>query len=319
MGNNVYLIYGEDTYRSRQKLEAIKQRYRAKFADLEIIQLAGDVSLQELEGKLFAPAMFVARKLVIVKNLLGTAPRKLQERLLTRINQVPATTVIVFYEEGQVDRRLALFRALNRPGYADQYKLLTQIELKQWIERTAATRGATITPGAADELSLWFGPDTWRISHELDKLTTVTLTIDTPLLKQLVAPEPHGNIFDLLDALFSSNRFNVVNELQRLVTSGQPLLQIVATIASSLRNLILIKETVTAEPSISSFQIARKLALHPYVVAKALQAAKRADQSELTRKLDVLQRIDRKIKTGTMEAGVALEILVAELLGGQEG
>jgi len=316
MKNNIYLIYGEDTFRSRQKVQAIKARYRQKFADLEIINLDGDsVSFEELESKLFAYAMFVNRKLVIISGFLSQAPRKLQEQLAGRLDDIPDSTITVFYEQGSPDRRLLLFKNLNRPGFSEQCKLLTQIELVPWIEAHVVQHQGTITREAAQQLALWFGPDTWRIHQEVNKLLTLDPIIGPEALAKLTVPEAQGNIFELLDALASGNRLAATQKLTDLVGSGQPLLQILSTIATAIRNLLLVKQSIEDSPFITSFQVARTLELHPYVVTKAFRSVRSVDRSELVRKLELVGLIDQKIKTGRLEPGVALEILVARLVG----
>ncbi|MFY9484544.1 MAG: DNA polymerase III subunit delta [Patescibacteria group bacterium] len=315
-GKNTYLIYGEDTFRSRQKIEAIRGRYREKFADLEIINLAGgSVSFEELESKLFAQAMFANRKLVVISGFLSQAPRKIQEQLTARLDDIPDSTVTVFYEQGQPDRRLVVFKKLNRPGFSEQYKLLTQIELVPWIEAHVKQYQGTITRQAAEQLALWFGSDTWRIHQEIAKLLTFDSTITVELVGKLTPPEAQGNIFELLDTLWSGNEQDAARKLTELVTSGQPLLQILSTIATAIRNLLLVKESIESSPSITSFQVARTLALHPYVVTKAFRSVRSIDKSELVRKLELVGYIDQRIKTGRLEPGVALEILVARLVG----
>ncbi|MBI3261100.1 hypothetical protein HYZ64_01865 [Candidatus Berkelbacteria bacterium] len=236
---NIYLIYGEDTFRSRQKVEAIRARYRDKFADLEIINLAGDsVDFQELESKLFS-----------------------------------------------------------------------------WIETHVAGYQGTITRDAAQQLALWFGPDTWKIHQEIAKLLTLNAAITPELVKKLTPPQTEGNIFELLDSLWSGNQQEAARKLTELVTSGQPLLQILSTISTAIRNLLLVKESIERSPSITSFQVARTLELHPYVVTKAFRSVRSIDRSELARKLELVGYIDQRIKTGRLEPGVALEILVARLVG----
>lgn len=315
-GNNIYLIYGEDTFRSRQKIEAIRERYREKFADLEIINLEGSaVSFEELESKLFAQAMFANRKLVIISGFLSQAPRKLQEQLTAHLDDIPDSTVTFFCEQGQPDRRLLLFKKLNRPRFSEQYKLLTQIELVSWIEAHVNRYQGTITREAAHQLALWFGPDTWRIHQEVTKLLTLNPTITPELVRKLTPPEAQGNIFELLDTLWSGNRAAAAGKLTELVRGGQPLLQILSTMATAIRNLLLVKESIESSPFMTSFQVARKLELHPYVVTKAFQSVRSIGRSELERKLEVIGHIDQRIKTGRLEPGVALEILVARLMG----
>jgi len=313
--NNVYLIYGEDTLRSKTKLEAIKDRYRAKFSDLEIISLYGtEVSFEELEGKLFASAMFVSRKLVILVNFLSEGSKRLTEQLATRIEQVPETTVVVFYEQGAVDRRLALFKKLNRPGFAENLRPLAQPELINWIKSEVSRAGGSISPDAAANLALWFGPDTWRIHQELTKLLTLGGAIDQAVLIKLVTPDEQSNVFELLDQLFTGQKQQVLSQLRRLISSGQPLLQLIATIAGSVRNLILVKEATEQTPYLSSGQLARRLQIHPFVAQKALRVSRLVNGEDLNHKLGLIQKIDRAIKTGKIEQRVALELLVAQLV-----
>ncbi|MBI3495616.1 DNA polymerase III subunit delta [Candidatus Berkelbacteria bacterium] len=313
--DHLYLIYGQDTFRSSQMLQAIARRYLAKHAGAEHIVLEGErLTLQELEAKLLSQPMFVAKKLVILKNVLLQSPTALQANITKKLGDIPDTTVTIFYEAGEPNRRLALFKKLNQPGQSNEYRLLTQHELINWMTRYAKELGSVIDEPTALILALWFGADTWRLHHELTKLSAVSDKITEGLVHRIVTPQLQTNIFALLDAIAAKQRSHTSDMLKNLVAAGQPILQIIAMIANALRNVLLVQDVVARNGTANQYAIARELALHPFVVTKAMAAAKRLTAAELRRQFKAVQRIDRHIKTGTIEPMIALELLVAELI-----
>lgn len=215
----ILFLYGEDTFRSHQKLAQIKAKFiDASLGDtnLSVADCADkDLDYTEITRMVLAMPFLAKSRLVIIKNLLSEGKKKLQEQMIEFLDKIPESTVLVIYESEKVDRRMALFKALNkstistyeesipstmlsrayslehtrdRSGQvgtsspprrckiqAQEFKLLEPYELKKWIKNEVESQGGTIDNPAIDKLVEYVGNDLWRISNEIRKLTTYNL------------------------------------------------------------------------------------------------------------------------------------------------
>ena len=83
----ILFLYGEDTYRSKQKLDAIKSKYiDASLGDtnLSVMDIADkkDTDFTDITRTVLALPFLAKNRLVIIKNLLNGKKQKLQEFLL---------------------------------------------------------------------------------------------------------------------------------------------------------------------------------------------------------------------------------------------
>ena len=118
-----YLIFGEDTYRLRQKIDEIKKKFGSgSMGDTNTLNLDGGVTdFNTIEKNISAMPFLSDRRLVIIKNLLAVKKSEVQEKVAKLLDNIPKTTVLVFWEEGIPDRRLKLFKKLKKFFFADRW------------------------------------------------------------------------------------------------------------------------------------------------------------------------------------------------------
>jgi len=124
----VLFLYGEDSYRSRQKLNQIKKRYLAQDkTGLNLVNIDGEDTSFDGIRKLVGSIPFLAKvRLVIVKDLMSKGKnKKLEDRLTEFIkkNRIPRTTILIFYESGKVNKRKKLYIFLNKQKLAKEFKI----------------------------------------------------------------------------------------------------------------------------------------------------------------------------------------------------
>src|SRR3990167_3387636 len=107
-------LYGADSYRSREKLQAIRRRFLSHpGAEANYLRLfAPDFDLDTyLEAVVSTP--FLSRsRLVVVEGLLSY--KNLADQVTARLEETPPSTVVVFYESSIPDGRLTSFQKLKK-------------------------------------------------------------------------------------------------------------------------------------------------------------------------------------------------------------
>jgi len=323
----ILFLYGEDTYRSKQKLDAIKSKYiDASLGDtnLSVADFADkDIDFTQISRMILAFPFLAKNRLVVLRNLLSKGNKKLLEQMSTFLSKIPESTHLVFYEEDIPDRRTALFKKLTQPispeasrGLRSQeFKTLESYQLRKWIDEEVRSRGGEIESAAVDKLVQYVGNDLWRLANEIQKVISYTLHVTSADIELLVKPKIEGNIFGMIDALGQKNSGQALNMTRDLIATGENELYILTMIVYQFRNLLIIKDiSNNRQPStINKFQIAKQSGLNPYVVEKTIHQAKNFTFDQLKNIYHKLLDYDIKMKTGALEPKLGLDMLIVEL------
>jgi len=315
----ILFFYGEDTFRLRQKLKALKEKFvTASLGDTNLAVLDGKtITFDEFIRQILAMPFLAKSRLVIVENIMRGKKSAVSGDILEKIPEalvkVPKSTVLVFVEEGVPDRRLALFKKLNQPGQVQEFKLLEPEPLRRWIKKEVENRGGAIDSAVISKLAEYIGNDLWRMTNEIDKLATYNLQLTTENIELLVNPQVQANIFNLIDQTARKNLSQATKELYKLLTHGEHELYILTMIIYQYRNLLIIKDLMERIKSNNRWTLAKKAGLHPFVVQKSLALMPRYSLEELKQIYGRLLDFDVRIKTGKIEPRVALELLIFKL------
>ncbi len=309
----ILFMYGEDTYRLKQKIREMKEKY--------ISSSLGDTNLAVLDGKtvkaddIIRQALafpFLAKsRLVIVENLLIEGKKEEQEKIGEFLGKNPETTVLVFAEAGKPDKRTSLFKKLSKEK-AQEFKPLEESGIKVWIRDEVARTGGEIAPPAVDKLFEYVGADLWRLSNEIQKLLTYNQKISVKNIELLVKPDVQSDIFVLIDAIASRQSKKALHELHQLLDNGENELYILTMIVYQYRNLLVVKDMVD-RGAVSQYEIAKRAGIHPFVAGKSLNLVRNYSMDELKNIYADLLEQDLAIKTGQMQPKTALDLLICRL------
>lgn len=302
--NNIIFIYGEDTYRSKQKLDAIKQKYiDASLGDTNLAIIDGEMAkTDEIVRQLFALPFLAKSRLVIVKNLLTSGSTTVQERVLEILEKIPQSTVALFYEQGMPDGKSQIFKRLIKTK-SQAFDLLKSNQLADWIKDYVKNEGGSIDQDALRQLVESIGPDLWRMSNELDKLLLYDKKIAASSVNSIVNFEVNTNVFSLLDGIGERNKAKAFGELGNLLKTREGGLRIMAMIQKSVRTIAVTK--IEQQPP-------KSWRIHPFVAAKAQKQARNFSLEDLKGYYQRLASLDYLTKIGTIEPETAIAIFIAE-------
>lgn len=326
----VLFLYGEDSYRSRQKLKIIEEKFKATDKSrVNFIRIDGEKNLwKNIEKEILSPPFLHDKKLVVVENFLKKRGQKFDEAsAFLKGERVSAGTVVVFWEDSKPDERTAIFKFLAKPSQAERFNFLDAPKLRKWIMGAAAEKNLKIDAGAVEELARLIGPDLWQATSELDKLAAYVSgrkEKDNIVSPQDIALFVKGkfdeNIFSLTDALGSKNKKLVFKILNEQIEAGLGEGYIFAMLVRQFRILLQIKELVAvhfpflsaSDPGIKQ-KISLELGLHPYVIQKTLYQIKNFSLPELKKIYGQLLALDMKMKRGNFNPRAFLELFIAEV------
>ena len=319
----VIFLYGPDTYRSRQKLAALKNGFHQKkdSTGLGLINLDGaNLTVDQFRAGVLSLALFSQKRMIIIENLLAKNRNRelIQEikNFLGRSNQ-DQDNVVVFWEEtfetNEINRDLV--SQLKMGKYSQEFPLLKEAEIIDWLKKEVAKRNGKIDLTAIQTLINYVGADLWQLNNELNKLLAYTQTgrgiITRREVEMLVKPKIDENIFNLTEAIGVKNKKLALKLFNDQIEKGVPFEYLLTMIAWQYRNLLLIKDFLGDKKRLSPKILAQKLKLHPFVCQKALNQINKYTITELKKIYKQLLAVDLKIKTTRINPEVLFDLLIA--------
>lgn len=297
----IYLLYGEDTYRSRKKLNEIIEEYRKKsgpYFDFERIDAESE-TFSKLRNTIGAGSLFSSKKMIVVENFLSS------DDCLAFLKEQSAglkenKDLFLVIWEGKLDPKTEKQISKTEDFFtkSQEFKLLGGWALEEWIYNASHERNITLLPEEHLHL-LALGGNLWAITNELDKI----MLIKAPLAqnkKNIFLPEKERTIFDVGDTFFSSPQ-TAARNLFHIFYKGGDEFNIFSYLVNHLRTLYVVKTC-----SEQKKQIPAELHIHPFVVKKASLVTEGLGLGELESFFNKFLEEDLSIKIGISKPKEAL-------------
>lgn len=313
----ILLLYGEDTFRSRQKLNQIKDKFKKSDpSGMNLTVLDGKKASFEGIKKDVSTAPFIGKnRLVIVENILSAnRGENLQKALLSFIEdkKIPDSTVLIFFEGGEPDKRKKLFKELNKPKKSEKFDLLEGSQLNSWIEKRVKELSGKIDRDAVIKLSAFVGSDLWQMDNEISKLLAYgDGKIISDNVEKLVRARLDTNIFNFTDAIGKKDKKTALKLLHDQLDSGAHQLYLLKMMTFQFRNLLIVKD-LSAQNS-NQYAIAKEGEMHPFVVQKTLPQVRQFEMEKLKQIYQELLNLEIAFKTSKADPVVLLDKFVVEV------
>lgn len=319
----VFLFFGDDTYSHTEKLKFWRKEFEKKYG--------GDTNVSILEGKTLeaheiiqtcsAMPFLADKRFVVAKNFFSEAKSEELTAMAEMIEKIPDFCILIFSETGLVDRRISLFKKIQKFGKVVEFGNLAGSKLLGWIEKKVEAKGGTIEKEAVLFLADIFTGDLYRLENEISKL--VGYASHRPITKididLLMDTQFATSIFRLTDGIGQKNRKISIDTLHNLIDSGEDLHRILYMIMRQFRIITSVKDL--ASQGLSRDSIVSKLKEHPFVISNTMSQARNFSLEQLKRAYKLLIEIDTKLKSGGIkiltgdkrEFVLALDRLVLDL------
>jgi len=313
-----YLIHGNDTYRSREKLREVIDAYRDTHqSGLSFFQIDLEEERSEDVEHIFgSSSLFPEKKLVVLKS--ASANKVFQQRFADSTWRTSLEndrdTIVIFFERREVPAANPLFTFVKKTSHVQKCDVLRGGEREKWVRRYLETRGWGEEPGTLEIFLRYTDSlDTWGTKNELDKIIrhTASSRITKDEIALFLHPSFEVTIFTMLDALGGRNKKRALAALAYLLEQGENESYVLSMMAYGFRNLLRVKSL--GHMHASSFVMSKKLGFHPYVFRKTVEQARLFTLEELKKIYQGLARIDLEIKVGKVEPRLALEMFVASV------
>ncbi|MBU4030864.1 DNA polymerase III subunit delta [Patescibacteria group bacterium] len=309
----IILLYGEDTYRLRQKLKEIVSGYKSKHqSGLSFARFdEKNFDFSEVKNIIEAVSMFSEKKLIILENVVKEKDFQKDFFEYAKKNKIKNNQdiIAVLFQEG----KLAASVLKKKVNMFEEFLPLKGTGLTNWIKKEVSKNGGVIDSGAVNELSFRVGGDLWQMSNEIGKL--VGYKKNNPITKEdvvlMVKSEADLNIFAAIDALAARNKKDALRLLHQHLNQGVNENYLFSMFVYQIRNLLKIKDLM--EKGTPFPLLAAKSGLHPFVARKTAQQAANFSLDQLQTIYRRLLEIETKTKTGRAGILTALDLFVVEI------
>ena len=321
----IILLYGVCTYRLNQKLNEIKNLYRQKHKNSLDLQCFDNeassgtsgqkmIAIEDLKNDFQQSSMFKEKKLFIVKDMFDN--KELKEGFLENAKIfLESEDIILLFQEGKIPSNDALLKFLKKSKNVKicEFEPLETEKLRSWVKRQFKDSQVDIEPEALKELIDFVGNNLWRMSNEIKKIISFKRkgSVSNQDIETLIEPKIDVDIFKTIDAIALRNKKQALKLIRGHLEKGDYPLLILSMINFQFRNIVIVKDMM--EKNISYSDILRKTKLHPFVVRKSCNLARKFSKEELKKIYQDIFKVDFNIKTGKIEPQTALDILIAQI------
>jgi len=338
----LYILHGEDEFTRSEQLA----QWKALLGDPAVASLnttvldGRKVTLPNLVEACDALPFMSERRLVAVEGFwsrleppdggktkgsrraISASDTVFVKGLMEYLPRLPDTTRLVFVESCALSKGNAAFKLASGDANAvhvKEFPQLTGRDLSRWIEDRMKVKGGVIEPRAAQQLAELVGGDQRQLDQELDKLLAYA-NFERPVnaddVHNAVSAKHLVDVFDLVDAIGLRRGEAALRHLHQLLDAGAAPMYLLFMIVRQFRILLQVKELLSQRATVAEMQ--RQLGIrHAFIVEKASRQARNYSMERLESIYLQFSRVEQQIKTGEIEELLALDLLVAELAGGQ--
>ncbi|MFA6436931.1 MAG: DNA polymerase III subunit delta [Candidatus Paceibacterota bacterium] len=320
----IVFLYGKDNFRSYQKLREIVEKYQEKFPESLSFKSfnAAKLDFNEFKVTTQVSALFSEKKLIVLHatfSLKAELQKKLIELFKEKHLDKDENNIIIFWEQGEADKRTSLFKYLEKYSKSQNFGLLNKHQTEIWINKIVDSQfpDLKIHSSAITFLSENLGSNLWRIYNELVKIHNYFNGSNKVLITkrdvlELVNFPTEADIFKTIDALAFKQKKQALKALAGHFKNLEPELKILAMFEYQFRGLIRIRSLIEEGRDYQFIQ--RETKIHPYAFRKMYGLAKNFSMKELEKIYDRLFDLDIGFKTGYIQnKQIALEMFIIEV------
>jgi len=257
-------------------------------------------------------SMFKEKKLAIIINSFSNASFK-NNFLKEKEKFLKSNDIILFYEQGEINKKDELFKILKENAKCQEFKPLLGRKLINWTKKEIEKEGAKIDQKALEKLCEYIGNDLWRMANEIKKLISFCQKREIKVkdVEILVKPKIETDIFKTIDAISQKNKKYALELLHKHLKEGDSPLYLLAMINYQFKNILIVKDLIEKHQPYNL--ILKKSGLHPFVAKKSYFQSQQFSFSELKKIYRYIFQVDFNIKTGQINPELALDLLISKI------
>lgn len=311
---SLVLFCGEETYLTDWAIQSIISKYvrqETKLLDMDLVNTEVRTP-DDVMTSCDTPPMLSEKKVVIIKNCENTFANQLEEYA----GSMPSNTLLLIScMQGQkFDKKLQKHASVYDFESLYQSQLLGFIDKRFKKANKVATR-AIITEIAQESgyLNKDVDYNLYNLEGDIKKIIALSegeeITVDD--VRNGLSDNLEHGVFSLIDAISKNQKDKGFDLLNQILKSGAKEFNLLGLIISQIEIMLQTKELALDGKSLAQMKTA--INVHEYRIKKSLDFVRQFTVNDLKRILKNAYRTDSQIKTGILDAHLALEMLIAQV------
>jgi DNA polymerase-3 subunit delta len=313
--NPVYLFYGPDDFHLENVLKNIRETFipeSARDFNLHIFDGDAHVNPGDILDAARSLPFLSSNRLIIVRRTDHMNASDLQ--VLIPYVENPVDTTCLILVALKPDFRLKFFSGIRKRGHGVNFRELTDRQVVPWIKATAREMGLNIQTDACRHLQEMIGNHSRTLHTELEKLYLRhgRKEIGVDEIKELSIFSRLYTIFELMDEISRRQKARSLSVLNRYLEEegNDAAFGIVGMLTRQIRIIFQAKEF--SSKRLPQSEMAKRLGVPGFVLGKVLDQARRWQEKDLEKALELLYQVDGRLKSGS-RAPLVLENFVLSI------
>ena len=313
-----YLLDGGESFLRDLYVKRLKNAVAGgSFSEMNTDVFNGAVDINRIiDASETIPFMSDKRLLIIKDSGLFKAGRKNDsERIAQMIENLPESTCVVFSEE-EADKRLRLFKAVVKCGYAALCAAPQGNELYIWAEKMLAKNKIKMDRAQTLFFFKTVGYSMENAAAELNKLISykgADTVVENADIEKVCVKAMEAHIFDLVEAIGKRETDKAVKIYRNLISLKEQPIGILAMIARQFR--LMIEAAGLTNSGKSQREVCELMGQKDFVVKMALSQSRNFTPDTLKAAFKDCLNTDYGIKSGMLQDETAVEILIVKYSG----
>lgn len=300
--NPLYLLHGEESHYidviSNLLEESVLQEAQKGFD--QTVLYGKDTDMTTIVNMAKRYPMLSDYQVIIVKEAQALSWKKEDElELLSKYleNPTPSTILVLAYKHGTLDKRLKIYKLIQKAGVVFESKRLYDNQIAAWITEEVQKRGRKIDLQAAALMSEYLGTSLSKIDNELQKMLLNIprgQEISSKDIEDNIGISKDYNVFELTKALSVRNTtkaFQIINYFEAN-PKANPMPLVMGSLAAYFIRLLKYHYL----PEKSSKTVAKVLGISPHFSREYDVAARNYNMRKTFDIISVLREYDLKSK-----------------------
>lgn len=315
----LYVFYGEESYLKSHYLGKLRELCAGDFAEFNSAELEGDrLSAEEFFDATDSLPFGSERKIVTVRDFkLMQPPADFKERLPELFAAMPEYLCLVFWfdaQEFKPDKRLAIYKALEKHGQLVDFEPASGAELTSWLRRRFKAAGKSIGADACEYMMFLCGASMTNLITEVEKIAAGTpgAEVTRQDIDRLGSRVLEADIFQLTDLLAEKKYGPALVKLRELFDMQNAPAAVLGAVARQYQRLY--GARLAADERKGEAYVAEMFGFRSsYPARRLIAGASRMSLAALRRAQELCMETDLAVKSNMPDAERALELLLLRL------
>lgn len=313
-----YLLYGDEDYLKKNFKDRLLKALVEEGDTMNYSYYEGD-SIDLLDVKDVADTMpfFSERRVIHIEdsglfNSSSDDVAKFAEYLV----DAPDYCIFIFVESS-IDKRRAMFKAVDSLNGACEMTPPNERQLGQWIASKLKPLGKTMNSVAYTEFMERTSDSMNVMATELEKLIAYSgdrEEITRADVDAIVTVRIETKVFDMINSMVAGNLKDVLKHYHDMLAARESAMKILAIIVKQFRQMLTIKEMYSRGESID--EIADRVKIKDFFVKKNLNLSRDMSVETMKSLLRDAADYEKKFKSGQLDENLTVELLMIKYVKG---